>query len=64
MTDQLRRSFLVRLLRGCRRPQVFRLIGVMQPRQWRFNGGVAVVGESLSDALESARALLGVRDDD
>ena len=61
--EQKRCSYLVRMTRGRRCADVFRLVGAPKPRQWKFANGAAVVGESLSDALEAARAMLGIRDE-
>ena len=62
MAEALRCCYLVRMIRGRRCADVFRLVGAPKPRQWKFREGVAVIGESLSDALENARVLIGRED--
>jgi hypothetical protein len=58
------RAYLVRLEVGLCRPRVFLVPGRIEPRSWRFAGGVAVTDYSLSDALlkahEMARDVLSV----
>lgn len=60
-----RASYLVQATR-CRikrvRTKVYRLRENPSPRQWRFEDGACVVGHSLSDCLEAACALLGVKE--
>lgn len=49
-----RPSYLVRLLRGHSKAEVFRLRRPREPVAWHFPDGVAVVSDSLSDALRVA----------
>jgi hypothetical protein len=63
MSDEGRfdtRGFLVRLVFG-RRPQVFQLPGIVQPKIWRFANGIAVRGPSLSEALHQANELANLK---
>jgi hypothetical protein len=54
------RGFLVRLVFG-RRPQVFQLPGIVVPKVWRFANGIAVRGQSLSEALGQANELANLK---
>jgi len=50
-------SYLIRWLNGRHKPEVFRMRSRLNPGAWRFADGVAVVDQSLSDALLWAEQL-------
>lgn len=52
----------MRMTRGQSRALVAPLRGSHQPRVWRFLLGVVVIDQSLSDALELASRMLGVKE--
>lgn len=56
--------YLVRHVRGRRKASVFVLKQRIQARQWVFRYGVAVVGYSISDMLQAAADVLGLKDED
>lgn len=51
-------TYLVRMIEG-RRTQVFPMRGLHIKRHWLFRDGVAVIDQSLSDALQLATVLAG-----
>jgi hypothetical protein len=58
-----RQFFLVRMIRGRERFEVFPLREPEPSRCWKFGLGVAIIGPSLSEALELGHRLLGRRDE-
>lgn len=55
------RGYLVRLIFG-RRPQVFEIPGVVEPKVWKFTNGVSVRDQSLSEALDQVDRLAVIRE--
>lgn len=54
------RGYLVRLIFG-RRPQVFQIPGIVQPKIWRFTNGIAIRDQSLTVALDQIEELANLR---
>lgn len=51
--------YMVRIIRGKPRPEIYRLRLIEQPRWWKFRNGIAVVNQSITEALELATYLAG-----